>query len=227
MSATMSRSLNSSESIVMNGYHPRIFIVDSDAQSVQFITEVVRPHNLQVEQFASGEDFWRTHEAHFCGCAIIELELPGMSGIQLQERMSVAHCSLPIIMTATEADLAIAVRSMKLGAVDFFQKPCHPLELWEAIQVCIEKDRVRRLDESIRNDIRTRVTQLTAQEHQVMQLMLACKPNKAIANLLDLSLRSIDFRRASILRKMQAHSSIELAQMLTLIDYSLNVRDVG
>jgi two-component system, LuxR family, response regulator FixJ len=92
--------------------------------------------------------------------------------------------------------------------------------LWEAIQVSLEKDRVLRHEASIRNQIQSRLETLTSQEQHVLELVLAGKPNKTIAHLLELSLRSVDFRRASILRKMQSQTLVELAQMLTRIDPS-------
>src|SRR5262249_314918 len=152
------------------------------------VADLARSRRLPAEHFASAEEFWDCLDDRAAGCAVIELDLPGMSGIQLQERMSAAHISLPVIVTAAEADAAVAVRAMKLGATDLLQKPCHPLELWEAIQAALERDRVQRREASIRNGIRTRLETLTAQEHTVMQMVLAGKPNKSIAQALDLSI---------------------------------------
>src|SRR5262245_43096647 len=200
---------------------PRVYVVDSDAGSARFVADLVRTRNLPVQQFNSAEQFWGMLDAQLSGCAVVEVDLPGMSGIQLQERMAAARISLPVIVTAAEADAAVAVRAMKLGATDFLQKPCHPLELWEAIQAGLEKNRIHRHEETIRSKIRARLEKLTAQEQVVLQMVLAGKPNKSIAEVLDLSLRSIDFRRASIFRKTQARSVVELAQMLALVNHSL------
>ena len=199
-----------------NGHSPKVFIVDSDGESAKFVTDLAHSRRLAAEHFSSAEEFWERLDERASGCAVIELDLPGMSGIQLQERMSAAGIQLPVIVTAAEADTAVAVRAMKLGAADLLQKPCHPLELWEAIQTAIERDRVQRREASIRSGIRGRLQTLTAQEQTVMQMVLAGKPNKSIAQALDLSIRSIDFRRASILRKMQASSLVDLIQMVML-----------
>jgi two-component system response regulator FixJ len=203
-----------------DGSSVKVFVVDPDQTSAAFITDVAEAHGLTVEHFTSGEEFWDVLNPDTAGCAILEIELPGMSGIQLQERISATGFVLPVIMIATETEAAIAVRAMKLGATDFLQKPCHPLELWEAIQVSLEKDRVLRHEASIRNQIQSRLETLTSQEQRVLELVLAGKPNKTIAHILELSLRSVDFRRASILRKMQSQTLVELAQLLTRIDRS-------
>jgi len=199
-----------------NGHAPKVFIVDPDADSARLVADLAQSRRLRAEHFSSAEEFWESLDGRAAGCAVIELDLPGISGIQLQERMAAARVALPIIVTAAEADTAVAVRAMKLGASDLLQKPYHPLELWEAIQAALERDRVQRREASIRNGIRSRLQTLTAQERTVMQMVFAGKPNKSIAQALDLSIRSIDFRRASILRKMQAGSLVELIQMVML-----------
>lgn len=123
-------------------------------------------------------------------------------------------------MVAAESDVAVAVRAMKSGVIDFLQKPCHPLELWEAIQRAIEKHRVRSEQATIGAQIRARLESLTDEEEQVMRMVLDGKPNKTIAHQMGLSVQTIDFRRASILRKLHVASLVELAQTLMIIGYS-------
>lgn len=205
-----------------DGRSATVFVVDSDPDAVKFTTDLVREHRMGIEQFGSAEDFWSILDDDTSGCVVLELDLPGMTGIQLQERMCAAGFSLPVIVTASTADAAVAVRAMKLGAADFLQKPIHPRELWEAIQAALEVDRAQRRHKAIRRQIRGRLEALTSQEQTVLQMVLAGTPNAVIARTLDLSLRSIDFRRASILRKTQARSLPELARIVALADETID-----
>jgi FixJ family two-component response regulator len=202
---------------------PKVFVVDPDPLSSKFVADLVRAHKLAVERFDSGEEFWDALDGEQTGCVVMEIDLPGLDGIRLQERMALAKILLPVVMIASESDVAVAVRAMKSGVVDFLQKPCHPLELWEAIQNAIEKHRVRLEQAAICARIRAQLDSLTEEEELVMRMVLEGKPNKTIAHQLGLSVRTIDFRRASILRKMQASSLVELAQSLMIVGYSLQL----
>jgi FixJ family two-component response regulator len=198
---------------------PTVFIIEPDPISARFIFEVTQAHGLTAVHFTTGEKFYEVLTEDTSGCAILEVDLPGISGIQLQERIAAAGLALPMIMIAADADAAVAVRAMKLGATDFLQKPCHPLELWEAIQAGLERNQLHRRAASVRNQIQSRLATLSSQELLVLDMILAGKPNKTIAHQLELSVRSVDFRRASILRKMQARTLVELAQLLTLVNH--------
>ncbi len=199
---------------------PTVFVIDPDPSSARFIVDLVRAHNLPVLHFPSGEDFWEALDGPEAGCVVTEIDLPGLDGLQLYDRMIAANILLPVVMVAAESDVAVAVRAMKSGVMDFLEKPCHPLELWEAIQQAIEKHRVRSEAAAVSAQIRARLESLTDEEELVMRMVLDGKPNKTIAHQLGLSVRTIDFRRASILRKMQADTLVELAQTLTVVGYS-------
>ena len=202
-----------------DGQRPKVFVVDPDPISAKFVVDLVRAHNLPVQHFNSGEDFLEALDGAPAGCVVMEVDLPGIDGIQLHDRLAAAHI-LPVVMVAAESDVAVAVRAMKSGVIDFLQKPCHPLELWEAIQSAIDKHRVRSEQANIGAEIRARLESLTDEEEQVMRMVLDGKPNKTIAHQMGLSVRTIDFRRASILRKMHVASLVELAQTLMIVGYS-------
>jgi FixJ family two-component response regulator len=191
-----------------------IFVIDPDTTSTKAIGDLARARKLNVASFSSAEEFWDALPREHSGCLVLEVDLPGMSGMMLQERMHNAGIVLPVVMVAVEADVAIAVQAMRRGAVDFLQKPWHPLALWEAIQLALQKDASLRREQAARAALQSRVNSLTEDERLVMDLVLKGLPKKAIAKQTDLSVRTIDFRRASILRKMHVNSLIELAQIM-------------
>jgi FixJ family two-component response regulator len=191
-----------------------IYVIDPDSSSSKAIGDLAKSRKLNVASFKSAEDFWETLPRDHSGCLVLEVDLPGMSGMMLQERMQNAGVMLPVVMVAEEADVAVAVQAMRRGAVDFLQKPWHPLALWEAIQLALQKDATYRKQRDAHEALQTRVNTLTEDERLVMDLVLKGFPKKAIAKQTDLSVRTIDFRRASILRKMHVKSLIELAQLL-------------
>lgn len=216
----MREKTNGKTSTVRDKQRPKVFVVDPDPLSAKFVVDLVRAHKLPVEHFHSGEDFWEALDGQQNGCVVMEIDLPGIDGIQLHQRMAEAQILLSVVMVAADSDVAVAVRAMKSGVIDFLQKPCHPLELWEAIQDAIEKHRVRSKVATVRAQICDCLESLTAEEERVMRMVLDGTPNKTIACDLGLSVRTIDFRRASILRKMQATSLVQLVQALTVVGYS-------
>jgi FixJ family two-component response regulator len=201
---------------------PTIYIVDPDESSTRALADLAKARKLHVETFDSAEQFWDALPPVHCGCVVLEVDLPGMSGMMLQERLRNSGVSLPVVMLAGEADVAVAVQAMRKGAVDFLQKPWHPLGLWEAIQLALQRDSTFRQQEVTRAAIRASINTLTEDERLVMDLVLQGLPKKAIANHTDVSVRTIDVRRSCILRKMGVSSLIQLAQLLATVDHQQN-----
>jgi two-component system, LuxR family, response regulator FixJ len=195
---------------------PIIHVVDPDERAATFVTELAHSKSIPSRRYESAELFLEVLAFDRPGCVVTEVALPGMSGIQLQERAVAAGSILPMIVVSAISDVAIAVRAMKSGAVNFLTKPYDKLELWESIQTAIQQNCICREQQQTRDELRQRLEQLTGDERRVMKLALNGEPNKTIASTLDISLRTVDFRRSSIMRKMQAKTMIELAQILLL-----------
>jgi len=195
-----------------------VFVVDPDPVNSQFVVELVRSRGLTALHYEHADAFWQDVDFHAYGCLVSEVVLPGMSGIQLQEKMRSSNIVLPIILMSSEPNVSLAVRAMKSGAIDFLGKPCVALELWESIQAAIEINQLVRQQQQLRGDLRSRLELLTDDEYQVMRMMLDGEMNKTIARCQDVSLRTVDLRRSSIMRKMHARTLVELAQMLAVSD---------
>ena len=204
---------------VKEGTGPIVYVVDPDQRSAQVVMDSARSRNIQSRHFESAEQFVSEFAFDLPGCVVTEVVLPGISGIQLQERAAAIGSLLPIILVSVISDVAVAVRAMKAGAINFLAKPYDHLELWESIQAAIEQNRLHRQQQETRNELRRRLKHLTNDECRVMKLALDGEPNKAIANVLDVSLRTVDFRRSSIMRKMGAKTMVELAQLLLIAGF--------
>lgn len=197
---------------------PSVFIVDPDIVCRKAMADCLNARGLPTCGFNSAEQFLNSYDRRRPGCLLVEVQLPGMSGLQLQERLGRYNVTIPFITVASEADVTMAVRAMKAGAVDFLLKPCQELPLWEAIQTALEFDAARRAGHALRVEVRARLARLTAEEHTVMTMLLDGKPAKSIASALDVSQRTVDFRRASMMRKMLASSIVELARLVVAAD---------
>jgi two-component system, LuxR family, response regulator FixJ len=143
--------------------------------------------------------------------------LPGMSGMELQKRLVQDGISLPIIMITGYADIPSAVQAMRNGALTFLEKPCSDQKLWESISQALDLEAASRFQRQQRTDIVCRLKTLSGDEHCVLDMLLAGKPNKIIARDLEMGLRTVELRRAKILEKMHASSLAELVQMAMLV----------
>jgi FixJ family two-component response regulator len=193
------------------------FIVDGSEPGRRELGRLLRPLGVATLAFDSAEAFLEEYQCERAGFLLLELDLPGMSGPELQARLSADEVAPPVIFVAGEADLTTVVPLVKAGAVDFLRRPCDPVALGESVREALLLDARRRGRHALRMDVRSRIARLTEEERRVLDMLLDGKPNKCIAAGLELSRRTIDFRRASLMKKMQARNLIELAQLLTLV----------
>lgn len=196
--------------------HDPVFIIDDDAAARESVAALVRSRGLEAETFDSAEDFLNRFNRSQCGCLVVDVRMPGMSGIELQEALPAHGIDLPVILLTGYGDIPTAVRAMRQGAVMFLEKPCDERQLWEAISKAAECEATVRSRRQQRAEIRQRLATLTADETCVLHKLVDGLPNKTIAKELDLGLRTVELRRATILQKMQASSLAELVRM-TLI----------
>lgn len=193
----------------------RVYVVDDDPDTRDSIALLLRSQNFEAVTCPSGESFLNEFNPSLPCCVLVDLRMPGMSGAELQRRMIADGIDVPIIFLTGFADVSITVQVMQQGAVTLFEKPYHEGELIDAIHEAIRRGRQQFQQLQWRNDIATRLNRLSVGEVQVMNLMLEGKPNKSIAVTLDVSMRTVDRRRRSVLGKMQTNSVPELAQLIT------------
>jgi FixJ family two-component response regulator len=194
-----------------------VFVVDDDVavcDSLRFLIESV---GLQVRTFSSADEFLAACTPDQPGCLVLDLRMPGMSGLELQEQLARRKYTLPVIIITAHGDVPSAVRAMKAGAVDFLSKPFSDQNLLDRIHQALATDAQAREDEAIRVGISARAAMLTPREREVMNLVVSGLPNKGIAAQLQLSAKTVETHRARVMEKMQARSVAELVHMaLTL-----------
>ena len=192
---------------------PTVFIVDDDqavARSLRWLIETVR---LRVETFASAQAFLDGYDPHKPGCLVLDVRMPGLSGLELQERLTAQKINIPIIFITGHGDVQMAVRAVKSGAFDFIEKPFNDQDLLDRIQKAIVFDREQRGKEVQRGQLRMLFANLTPREREVLDLVVEGMSNKAIANSLGLSAKTVEVHRAKMMEKMQAHSVSDLVKM--------------
>jgi FixJ family two-component response regulator len=192
---------------------PIVFLVDDDASVREAVDDLLTSVGLQVQTFGSIQEFLQSRRPDVPGCLVLDVRLPGTSGLEFQRGLAESGVRLPIIFISGYGDINMSVRAMKLGAVEFLTKPLREQELLDAIHVALERDRLRRQEDSAVAELKARFASLTAREREVFALVVTGRPNKQIAAELDLSEMTVKVHRSQITRKMQAKSLVALVRM--------------
>jgi FixJ family two-component response regulator len=190
-----------------------IAIVDDDASVREGLQSLIRSAGWRVETFASAQEFLARLGAEAPSCVILDLQLPGLSGLDLQNRMTKGGLEIPIIFLTGHGNIPASVQAMKAGAVEFLTKPLDEQKLLEAIQEAIERDRRIRQQRAETREVRGRYESLTAREQQVMQEVVAGRLNKQIAAELNITEFTVKIHRGHVMRKMRADSLPDLVRM--------------
>ncbi|MDP2577301.1 MAG: response regulator [Gemmatimonadota bacterium] len=190
-----------------------IFVVDDDPGVRQSLEMLIRAIGQSVETYASAGEFLDAYTSERPGCLVLDLRMPGMSGLELQEELGSRGSNLPVIFITAHGDVPTAVDAVKGGAIDFIQKPFRDQDLIEKIELALEQNE-RALEETAeRGDVQARVASLTSRERQVMDIVVDGKTNKAMATELRLSERTVEIHRARVMSKMGAESLADLVKM--------------
>ena len=197
----------------MTDAEPIVLVVDDDP-SVRTSTErLVRSAGFKVHTFGSAKEFLASSRPEGPACLVLDVRLPGLSGLDLQRELTQAGFTVPIIFITGHGDIPMTVRAMKAGAVEFLTKPFRKQELLDAIRVAVERDRAMHKERSETAALRQRYEQLTPREREVMALVVTGLLNKQIARELATSERTIKFHRVHMMEKMEAESLAELVRM--------------
>jgi FixJ family two-component response regulator len=199
---------------------PVVFVVEADASSRETLSSLIRSVGLVVESFCSAQKFLTTKLPRSPCCLVLGVMLAEPGGLNFQAELARANIQIPIIFTTDDGDIPTSVRAMKAGAVDFLIKPFRAEDMLHSIQVALERDRVRQEGEKTLAGLRGKFETLTHREHEVMALVTAGLSNKQIAAEIGITVATIKFFRANVVRKMGAKSRANLVRMADL----LNVR---
>jgi FixJ family two-component response regulator len=192
---------------------PVVFVIDDDASVREGVTDLLRSVGLGVESFGSTQEFLQSMRPESPGCIVLDVRLPGASGLEFQRTLAESGILLPVIFISGHGDIPMSVQAMKFGAVEFLTKPLHEQKLLDAIQAAIERDRGRRHESRQVADLQERFISLTSREREVLALVITGRLNKQIAAQLELSEMTVKVHRSQIKRKMQAKSLIDLVRM--------------
>jgi two-component system, LuxR family, response regulator FixJ len=190
-----------------------VHIVDDDQSIQRSLRRLLESVGLTVDCFSSAHDFIERYDPDVPGCLLLDVRMPGLSGLELQDHLRSQECMLPIIFVTGYGDVPMTARAMKAGAVDFLQKPFNDQELLEAIERALARNAQMRQEQSERRRVQARVQLLTPREREVLERVVAGKTNKEIAAEFGITEKTIKVHRARVMEKMQADS---LAQLVVL-----------
>jgi len=192
-----------------------VFIVDDDEAVRDSLEILCRSVGLKAKTYASASTYLEAHDPDRAGCLVLDIRMPGMSGLQLQKRLEELGSPPPIIFITGHGDVPMAVGAIQKGAVDFIQKPFRDQDLLDRIQQALELDVERRRELHKRRELERRLERLTAREREVLDLVVAGNPNKVVAGELGLSQRTVEIHRSHVMEKMEVESLAELVRLVT------------
>jgi RNA polymerase sigma factor (sigma-70 family) len=192
---------------------PTVFIVDDDP-AIRFAMQALMDSvNIEHEIFPSGDEFLEGVDDQRAGCLVLDIRMPGLGGLELQDELIKRGSTLPIIFITGHGDVPMAVDAMQKGAVDFIQKPFRDQDLLDRIREALKTDQERREEQQKHAEVAERLARLTNREREVFDLVVTGKPNKVIAYELGVSQRTVEIHRARVMEKMQARSLADLVKM--------------
>jgi two-component system, LuxR family, response regulator FixJ len=193
---------------------PTVFIVDDDDAVRGSLRLLLKSVGLAAATLSSAQDFLATYDPQQPGCLILDVRMPGMSGLELQQVLNLRGAIIPVIFITGHGDIPMAVEAMQQGAFDFLQKPFRDQDLIDRIQRALAKDQTGRAELQERSRIKQRLETLTAREREVLELVTSGKPNKIMAADLGVSQRTVEIHRARVMEKMGASSLAQLVRMV-------------
>jgi FixJ family two-component response regulator len=197
----------------MTDISPIVFVVDDDQAVLKGLTRVLRSAGLEVAPFSSPRKFLEQYDPKAAGCLVLDVAMPGLNGLELQEALTAIGSAIPIIFLTGRGDIPMSVQAMKGGAVDFLTKPLDDDDLLKAVAVALEKDRIERQSRNELDDIQERLATLTPREREVLNHVVTGQLNKQIALDLGTVEKTIKVHRARVMEKMKVNSVAELVRL--------------
>ena len=201
----------------MSNTHSTVFVVDDDRSVREGLVDLIHSIGMNVEAFGSAQEFLRHKRPDTAACLVLDVRLPGPSGLDLQRQLGRSEHPIPIIFITGHGDIPMSVRAMKDGAVEFLTKPFRDQDLLDAIHQALDSDRAAREQRAKAAELRRRYESLTPREREVMQLVVRGLLNKQIASELGASEVTIKMHRGQVMHKMRAESVVELLRMAEAI----------
>jgi len=190
-----------------------VFVVDDDGLVRDSVGDLLRSVGFEVETFGSAQEFLRSKRRDAPGCIVLDVRLPGGSGLDFQRTLLESNIRLPVIIISGYGDISMSVQAMKSGAIEFLTKPLRPQDLLDAVQAGVGRDRARWAQAKSIVDLQVRFDSLTPRERAILTLAISGRPTKQIAASLEVSERTVKAHRSQVMRKMQARSLVDLVRM--------------
>ena len=191
-----------------------VFVIDDDEAVRNSLRLLLKSVGLPVKMFGSAKEFLPSYDPHQPGCMVLDIRMPGMSGLELLQQLNLRGATIPVVFITGHGDIPMAVEAMQNGAFDFLQKPFRDQDLIDRVQRALERDASTRAQLKATDKIREHLDTLTPREREVLELVTAGKPNKVMAADLGVSQRTIEIHRARVMEKMQARSLAQLVRMV-------------
>ena len=204
--------------------NPVVMVVDDDSGVRNAMRILLKSVGLDATLYASAQEFLAAYQPSQPGCLVLDIRMPGMSGLELQQQLNLRGAVIPVIFMTGHGDIPMAVEAMQHGAFDFLQKPFRDQDLLDRIQRAIVKDAELRTSLGEHSRIKAHLETLTPREREVLDLMTQGKQNKAIAQDLGVSPRTVEIHRARVMEKMNAQSVAELVRMMLDLDHATAAR---
>jgi FixJ family two-component response regulator len=194
-----------------------VLVVDDDQMMRDALAGLFRSVGLRVLSFSTAAELWKSERPNAASCLVLDIRLPGVSGLEFQSELAKANIHIPVIFITGHGDIPMSVRAMKAGAVDFLTKPFRDQDMLDAVTAALERDRQRRLNETAAADLKQRLETLTPREREVMGYVTAGLMNKQVAAELDVSEVTVKIHRGHAMRKMGAKSLADLVRMADVL----------
>ena len=209
----------------MKEAQPIVYLIDDDESVREGISDLLRSVGHDVQTFGSVQQFIDSRRRDAPGCIVLDVRLPGMSGLEFQRTLIKSNIDIPVIFISAHADVPMTVRAIKSGAIDFLTKPVHEQQLIDTVQAGIERDRARRKEAKVVAELRERFESLTPREREIFMLMISGRRNKQIAAQAGLSEMTVKVHRSHVMQKMQANSLVELVRIADQLGVSTARRE--